>query len=187
MLQAIKEDLFRYQGTDCTKISVLLSYLYKPHTRYMWYFRQHQFASNKFCRLFWKVLLLRAKFKTGVQIPAGTRIGRGFRMLHFGNVVVHPRAIIGDNCNIAEGVLVGESFLHGTCGVPTIDNNCCLFANSIVLGGIKVGDDVLIAPGAFVNFDVPDNCIVMGNPGKIIQRETSPTKKYIVFPVLHMK
>lgn len=41
----------------------------------------------------------------------------------------------------------------------------------------------MIAPGAFVNFDVPDNSIVIGNPGKIIQRDTNPTSNYIVFPV----
>ncbi len=98
-------------------------------------------------------------------------------MLHFGNVVVHPKTVIGDNCNIAEGVLIGESFIHGVAGVPTIGNDCCLFANSIVVGGINLGNNVLVAPGAFVNFDVPDNCIVMGNPGKIIQRESSPTQK----------
>lgn len=34
-----------------------------------------------------------------------------------------------------------------------------------------------------MNFDVPDNCIVIGNPGKIIQRDSSPTAKYIVYPV----
>lgn len=187
MLQSIKEDLFRYQGEGYKKWTVRLSYLYKPYTRYMWYFRHYQFASNKFSRLFWKIMLLRAKFKTGVQIPAGTRIGRGFRMLHWGNVVVHPNAVIGDNCNIAEGVLVGESYVRGKVGVPTIGNNCCLFANSIVVGGIKLGDNVLVAPGAFVNFDVPDNCIVMGNPGKIIQRESSPTSKYIVYPIENMK
>ena len=40
---------------------------------------------------------------------------------------------------------------------------------------------MLIAPGAFVNFDVPCNSIVIGNPGKIIQRDSSPTAKYIVY------
>ena len=34
-----------------------------------------------------------------------------------------------------------------------------------------------------MNFDVPDNCIVIGNPGKIISRSSSPTDKYIVFSV----
>lgn len=42
---------------------------------------------------------------------------------------------------------------------------------------------MLIAPNAFVNFDVPDNSIVIGSPGKIIQRESSPTAKYIVYSV----
>ena len=54
---------------------------------------------------------------------------------------------------------------------------------SIVIGGVKIGNDVLIAPGAFVNFDVPDNSIVIGNPGKIISRIESPTKPYIVYPI----
>lgn len=46
-----------------------------------------------------------------------------------------------------------------------------------------IGNDVLIAPGAFVNFDVPDNSIVIGNPGQIIPRDSSPTEKYIVCPI----
>lgn len=50
-----------------------------------------------------------------------------------------------------------------------------------IIGGIKIGNNVLIAPGAFVNFDVPDNSIVLGNPGRIIPRLSSPTRKYIVY------
>lgn len=187
MIQSVKEDLFRYFGKDYSKWSIRLWYLYKPHTRYMWMFRHHQSAKTRIGRNLWRILLTRAKFKTGVQIPAGTQIGRGFRMLHFGNVVIHPQAVLGDNCNVAQGVLIGESFVHGVCGVPQIGDNCCLFANSIVVGNVKIGNDVLIAPGAFVNFDVPDNSIVIGNPGKIIQRVSSPTKKYIVYPIERMQ
>lgn len=40
-----------------------------------------------------------------------------------------------------------------------------------------------MAPGAFVNFDVPDNSIVIGNPGKIVTKDYSPVKKYIVYSV----
>ena len=68
-------------------------------------------------------------------------------------------------------------------GVPTIGDNVKMGANSMLVGKIKIGNNVLFAPGAFCNFDVPDNCIVIGNPGKIIQRDSSPTKKYIVYPV----
>ena len=48
---------------------------------------------------------------------------------------------------------------------------------------VKIGNNVLIAPNAFVNFDVPDNSIVIGNPGQIIIRDSSPSAKYIVYSV----
>lgn len=48
---------------------------------------------------------------------------------------------------------------------------------------MKVGNNVLIAPGAFCNFDVPDNCIVIGNPGQIIQKDYSPTAKHMDYVV----
>jgi serine O-acetyltransferase len=73
---------------------------------------------------------------------------------------------------------------EGKCkGTPTIGNNVCLSANAIIIGNVKIGNNVLIAPGAFVNFDVPDNSIVIGNPGKIIPRQESPTSKYIVYSI----
>lgn len=65
-------------------------------------------------------------------------------------------------------------------GGPIIGDNVVMQANSMIVGKCIIGNNVLIAPGAFVNFDVPDNCIVIGNPGKIIQRDSSPTDKYIV-------
>lgn len=53
----------------------------------------------------------------------------------------------------------------------------------LLWGGVKIGNNVLIAPNAFVNFDVPDNSIVIGNPGQIIIRDSSPSAKYIVYSV----
>jgi serine O-acetyltransferase len=50
----------------------------------------------------------------------------------------------------------------------------------VVVGNIKIGNNVLIAPNSYVNFDVPDNSIVIGNPGKIIPHE-NPTKDYILY------
>lgn len=43
---------------------------------------------------------------------------------------------------------------------------------------IKIGNDVLIAPNAYVNFDVPDHSVVVGNPGKVYHRENA-TEGYI--------
>ena len=102
--------------------------------------------------------------------------------MHFGHIVVNPDAVIGKNFNISQGCLIGNS-QGKSAGAPTIGDNVCMNANSIIVGGVHIGNDVLIASGAFINFDVPDNSIVIGNPGRIISRDSSPTKKYIVYPI----
>lgn len=43
---------------------------------------------------------------------------------------------------------------------------------------MTIGDNVLIAPNAYVNFDVPSNSIVIGNPGKIIENRPDATEGY---------
>lgn len=63
-------------------------------------------------------------------------------------------------------------------GSPKIGDCVWIGTNAVVVGKIEVGDDVLIAPGAYVNFDVPPHSVVVGNPGKIIPRE-SAAEKYI--------
>lgn len=64
-----------------------------------------------------------------------------------------------------------------------ISDNVIINANAVVVGGVKIGNNVLVAPNAFVNFDVPDDSIVIGNPGRIITRNSSPTAKYLVYTV----
>ena len=97
-------------------------------------------------------------------------------------IVINPGATIGRNFTISQGCLIGSAQGKKN-GIPTIGNNVCMNANSIIIGGVNIGNNVLIAPGAFINFDVPDNSIVIGNPGKIIVKESSPTEKYIVYSV----
>lgn len=182
MNKQIKEDLYRYIGKDCNRFILQLRYvLFTPGFRYIYFFRKTA-SSAKIFRLFWHIGLRFCMYQTGIQIPYTTQIGEGFRIVHFGHIVINPNAIIGKNFNISQGVLIGNS-LGKKEGVPIIGNNVCINANAIVVGGVKIGNDVLIAPGAFVNFDVPDNSIVIGNPGKIIHRTLSPTRKYIVYPL----
>ena len=118
----------------------------------------------------------------GIQIPYQTKIGEGLKFGHWGTIVVNPYARIGKNFSISHGCLVGNA-QGKRKGVPTIGDNVYMNANAVVVGGVTIGNNVLIAPNAFVNFDVPDNSIVIGNPGQIIQRESSPTAKYMVYPV----
>ena len=60
-------------------------------------------------------------------------------------------------------------------GVPVIGNQVWIGANATIVGKIKIGDNVLIAPNSYVNFDVPDNSVVIGNPAKITSNERATT------------
>ena len=55
-------------------------------------------------------------------------------------------------------------------------------SNAVVVGKIIIGNDVLIAPNAYVNFNVPSHSIVIGNPGKIISSDNA-TEGYIIYKV----
>ena len=176
-------DLYRSEGERSKLFFVRLRKIFfTPGCTYIYLFRHASEARFALTRYFWTILVHITKVLTGIQIPVGTKIDRGMRILHFGTIVINPGTVIGKNFNIAQGVLIGNS-AGKKSGVPTIGDNCYCGANSVIIGGITIGNDVLIAPGAFVNFDVPDNSIVLGNPGRIITRDCSPTRKYIVYPI----
>ena len=51
--------------------------------------------------------------------------------------------------------------------VPTIGDNVSIGANATIIGDITICNNVIIGAGSVVVKDVPDNCIVSGNPAKI--------------------
>ena len=110
----------------------------------------------------------RYTIKYGIEILVGTSIGRGLYIGHWGGIFVNQGAILGENCNINQGVTIGQSNRGRHKGCPVIGNYVWMGANSVIVGKIKLGNNVLIAPGAYVNFDVPDNAVVIGNPGEIV-------------------
>lgn len=67
-------------------------------------------------------------------------------------------------------------------GAPTLGDDVWVGSNSMVVGNIHIGNDVLIAPNAYVNFDVPEHSIVIGNPAKIIKKENA-TDSYITMRI----
>lgn len=176
----LKKDLYRYEGKGCERLWIQIRYVFfVPGFTYIFFMRK---AQNAFLvtRWFYLVMLKLTSYLTHIQIPYDTTIAEGFRIVHFGSIVINPDAKIGRNFNISQGALIGNA-QGKRGGVPVIGDNVCVNANAVIIGGCHIGNNVLIAPGAFVNFDVPDNSIVIGNPGKIIQKEDSPTKKYIVY------
>lgn len=58
---------------------------------------------------------------------------------------------------------------NGKGGRPTIGDHVSIYTGAIIYGGIRIGNNVKIAAGSVVFNDIPDNCIVAGNPAKIIK------------------
>ncbi len=55
-----------------------------------------------------------------------------------------------------------------------IGNNVQIGANSIVLKGVTIGNNVVVGALSLVNRDLPDNCIAVGSPARIIKRIPPP-------------
>lgn len=60
-------------------------------------------------RVFYLIFLRLCMLRTGIQIPYQTKIDAGFRIVHFGTIVINPGAKIGKNFNIANGVTIGSA------------------------------------------------------------------------------
>ncbi len=139
---------------------------------------QYYFQRNKLLYFFWAMRKRRIARVTHIQIPTATKIGAGFYIGHCGRVVINPNAVLGKNINIATGVTIGQTNRGKLQGTPVIGDNVWIGTNAVIVGGIKIGNDVLIAPNAYVNFDVPDHSVVVGNPATIMHRENA-TYQYI--------
>jgi serine O-acetyltransferase len=114
------------------------------------------------------VLISHYRRKYGLEIAFEKgHIGEGIRLIHPWNITVNDNAVLGYNVTLFKGSTIGAIDNGSKKGTPIIGDNVTLFANSTVCGNIRVGNNVEIAAGAFVNFDVPSNAIVIGNPGII--------------------
>lgn len=84
---------------------------------------------------------------------------------------INPTGInIGNNTWIlANALILAHDHSRKLRADTFIGNNCIIGVNSIILPGIKIGNHVVVGAGAVVTKDIPDNCIVVGNPAKIIK------------------
>ncbi len=111
----------------------------------------------------WGICLL-----TGIELPFQSQIGRGFHVSHFGGIIISPKAVIGEYCNIGPGVVVGQGGRRKDKGVPVIGNYVYMGSGAKIFGKITIGNNVAIGANAVVIKDVPDNATVTGIPGKVI-------------------
>jgi serine O-acetyltransferase len=124
--------------------------------------------------LFWQKII---EICAGISIPASARIGHSFYIGHFGGIIINANSIVGNNCNISQGVTIGVSGQGEKRGTPVLGDEVYIGANAVVSGNVIIGNSVLIGACSLVNNSFPDRTVVLGVPAVITSQKGS--KGYI--------
>lgn len=179
MDQEWKLDYYRMTGMEYKPdLKSFITFVISHQIRYMKLWRKAH------CRIsFWRRFrLIRYARKYGLEISYNAEIGRGCYLGHPYNITIGSGVKIGDNANLHKGCTIGRENRGKRAGAPTIGNCVSVGINATIVGNIKIGNDVMIAPNSFVNFDVPDHSVVIGSPGVIHQKDEA-TEGYVGFLV----
>lgn len=97
--------------------------------------------------------------------------------VNWGSTIVATIGIeIGDDCNIAELTAIWDSNYHALepgaeikQAKTVVGRNVWIGRGSMILPGVQIGENVVIAAGSVVTADVDSNTLVAGNPARVIR------------------
>jgi serine O-acetyltransferase len=173
----VLSDLYRCTGT-VRFTSLLRQVLLGEGYKYVFWMRTCRYTrENALLKILVhpvaRLWLRRYRHKFGISIPFYTEIGSGFFIGHFGDIVVNGNSRIGKNCNMSQGVTLGQANRGSHQGYPTLGDNVYIGPGAKIIGAVKVGNNVAIGANCVVTHDVPDHGVVVGVPGKVISYDGS--------------
>ena len=176
----VYSDLYRLKGQK-SPILLIKTILLNKVFRRLFYYRVISNSKNVIVTNLFRILNYFLRSRVYVDLPKTVQIGKGVLFIHPYGITFNSKSIIGDNFTILKGATIGNT-KSGNSGTPKIGNNVYVGLNSTIVGNITIGDNVLIASNSFVNFDVPNDSIVLGNPGVIHHKENA-SAPYIKNPI----
>jgi len=170
-INLIKSDLRRI--TVCNFSNIIKNLITSYSFIITFWFRIGTYLSNKknilykLILFFVKIIYKHNQYKTGIQLPLGTKVAKGLNFAHFSCIVINHASIIGENCTIFQGVTIGSKRGRNG-GAAKIGNNVVIASGAKIIGNVLIGNNVMIGANSVVVKDIPDNAVVAGNPAQII-------------------
>lgn len=162
-LTFIQSDYYRYHGYIPSSVFNIYLYSIKNHCfRYQLWLRLS--SVKGFLYPICKVMHLILTRKYGIEIARDTQIGYGLYIGHGFGLVVNSTAIIGNNCNLSQGVTIGSNHNHAAI----IGDNVYVGPSVCIVENVKIGDNVTIGAGAVVTKDILCGMTVAGVPATVI-------------------
>lgn len=165
----IKSDLLKVR--ECANTRCFLSALFfNSSFKRILVYRLCQRQKNRAWKTVWGGVNRILSRRYSVYISSSAQIGTGLLLPHCFSIMISTSKI-GNNVTILQQVTIGSQRGGKHPGFPTIGDNVFIACGAKVLGGIKVGNNVVIGANAVVIRDVPDNAVVGGVPAKILNYE----------------
>ena len=173
----VMSDLYRVTGR-VNGLAVLSQALFGGAYRYIFWMRLCRFAGENRSLKFTvypvaRLMLHHLTYKFGISIFPETQIGSGFYIGHFGGVFVSGEAVIGKNCNLSQGVTLGQANRGKNKGSPRLGDNVYVGPGAKIVGSVTVGSNVAIGANCVVTSDIPDDSVVVGIPGRVVSKQGS--------------
>ena len=165
----LKEDYCFYKERDPAIHSVWEVLLYPSFQVMRSYRKAHRhYLKGHYFRA--RLISQRAAKKTNIEIHPGAEIGKRFFIDHGTGVVIGETTIIGDDVTLYQGVTLGGTGKETGKRHPTLEDGVMVSAGAKVLGSITIGKNSKIGAGSVVIANVPENCTVVGVPGRVVRK-----------------
>ncbi|MBE6839170.1 MAG: sugar O-acetyltransferase [Ruminococcus sp.] len=114
-------------------------------------------------------------------------VGKNFFANYNCTIIDVAKVKIGDNCLLAPNVAIytaghpiypttrNSAYEYGKA--VTIGDNVWIGGNSVICPGVTIGSNVVIGAGSVVTKDIPDWCVAVGNPCRVLRKITDEDKR----------
>ena len=167
--EGIRSDLERYCDKPVKNLNRVFwnngGFQYSFYQRHCYYFQYRSSLNYKLRFAFYNFLqkLLGQRYR--YHIDHRVKFGNGLLIAEPGPITICNGAMFGNNVELNSGLVIADDPVSGNA--PKFGNGIWIGRNVTISGDIYVGNNVIIEADTKVNFDVPDNSIVMGDPASV--------------------